>query len=179
MWEGHPTSRALSGVWTFKNFLEEGLYNNKTNYPRKKCRKGGIMQALYVTSAWACCFKHNFFLEGGGWQFFWCIILIHDAWGWCIIYNTWWMLSRLSPNTHVWCHVHFFHHVEFYFRFREHYLFWVSCLVAVKVWSHQHFLQVLYSTSFYGGYDVTLHLVGVFVIVWCRTMHLGAGLAPW
>ena len=22
----------------------------------KKCRKGGIMQALYVTPAWACCF---------------------------------------------------------------------------------------------------------------------------
>ena len=29
------------------------------------------------------------------------------------------------------------------------------------------------------GFDVTLHLVGVFVIIWCRTMHLGAGLAPW
>ena len=28
------------------------------------------------------------------------------------------------------------------------------------------------------GSDVTLHLVGVFVIVLCRTMHVGAGLAP-
>ena len=26
------------------------------------------------------------------------------------------------------------------------------------------------------GSDVTLHLVGVFVIVWCRSMHIGAGL---
>ena len=26
---------------------------------------------------------------------------------------------------------------------------------------------------------MTPHLVGVFVIVWCRTMHVGAGLAPW
>ena len=29
------------------------------------------------------------------------------------------------------------------------------------------------------GSDVTIHLVGVFVIVWCRSMHVGAGLAPW
>ena len=26
--------------------------------------------------------------------------------------------------------------------------------------------------------DVTLHLVGVFVSVLCRTMHIGAGQAP-
>ena len=29
------------------------------------------------------------------------------------------------------------------------------------------------------GSDVTLYFVGVFVKVWCRTMHVGAGLAPW
>ena len=29
------------------------------------------------------------------------------------------------------------------------------------------------------GSDVTIHLVGVFVLVWCRTMHVGAELAPW
>ena len=29
------------------------------------------------------------------------------------------------------------------------------------------------------GSDVTLHLIGVFVIVWCRTMHVSAGLAHW
>ena len=29
------------------------------------------------------------------------------------------------------------------------------------------------------GSDVTLYLEGVFVIVWCRTIYVGAGLAPW
>ena len=29
------------------------------------------------------------------------------------------------------------------------------------------------------GSKLTPHLVGVFVIVWCRTMHVGAELAPW
>ena len=35
------------------------LIIHKTEQPNqtKKCRKGGIMQALYVTPAWACCSK--------------------------------------------------------------------------------------------------------------------------
>ena len=40
----------------------------------KKCRKGGIMQALYATSAWACCFYvfmfFTLFLWEGWWIFF-------------------------------------------------------------------------------------------------------------
>ena len=29
------------------------------------------------------------------------------------------------------------------------------------------------------GSDVAPHLVGVFIYVWCRTMHIGVGPAPW
>ena len=44
----------------------------------EKCRKGGIMQALYATPAWACCFYvfmfFTLFLWEGWWIFFSCII---------------------------------------------------------------------------------------------------------
>ena len=38
------------------------------------------------------------------------------------------------------------------------------------------FLDLNFLDQIFLGSDVTLHPVGVFLIVWCRTMHVGAGL---
>ena len=66
----------------------------------EKFRKGGIMQALYATLAWVCCFYvfTSFYIISlrGGVEFFfdaWC--MMYDAW--CMMYDVWCMMHDTWP----------------------------------------------------------------------------------
>ena len=88
-----------------ERYILNGEKMTKFGYFCQKCRKGGIMQALYATPAWACCFYVftflHYFFEGGCW-FFSCTM--HESW--CTMHNTWWMHSRLCLKMlsflHTW-----------------------------------------------------------------------------
>ena len=77
----------------FSKWFKTRILNLKTKTKNKKCRKGGIMQALYATPAWAYCFYvflfFTLFLWGGVLNLF----LMHDAWfmmhnAWCMMHDT-------------------------------------------------------------------------------------------
>ena len=81
----------------------------------KKIPQSGICPAL---CAFQQCASPFFWGRPHAW------FMMHDAW--CTMHNTWWMLSRLCLKSclfctyaHAWCHTHFFHHVKFYFRYRQ------------------------------------------------------------
>ena len=63
-------------VWALDQMLLETFWGHMSIFGPKsqKCRKGGIMQALYATPAWACCFYvfmfFTLFLWEGWWIFF-------------------------------------------------------------------------------------------------------------
>ena len=102
------------------------------------------MQALYATPAWACCFLCIQFVciiflkvWGGVENIFW--YMMHYAW--CRIHSSecssppppsLWAYRLCLKNrlfctcAHAWCHIHFFHHGKFYFRFRQLIAFPVS-----------------------------------------------------
>ena len=56
-------------------------------------------------------FLHYFF--EGCWIFCWC--MMHDG---CLVVFAW-KCRLFCRHAHSWCRVHFFHHVKFFFRFRQ------------------------------------------------------------
>ena len=103
-----PPHYRLPNIYKLSSVKDGTRIRNKINFPFtiKKWRKGGIMQALYVTPAWACCFYVllflHYFFEGGCWIF---LCLMHDAWfmmhdAWCMMHDAWCMMHD------AWCTMH-------------------------------------------------------------------------